>query len=236
MNNAPHFKIGQQHRCQLHPKHIKVIDAAKGTVEYVASDESIDSYAEVISASGWQFNRFQKNAPFVDSHNYQSIDCLLGQVIDYRVDNKQLIETVQWAIDVPTNFLAIKGFQMTQAGYLKAVSVGFIPLEYVGKWMGSDWDEVMDDLGMGDLEDSVRCVYTKQEQLELSVCCIGANANAVARAYKAGILNDADLETLSTRYAPKTAIATDDPADVALARQRAQTAFLIELKTKIASL
>lgn len=234
---TPRFPIGQKARCELHPREIKVIDAAKGTVEYIASDESIDSYNEVIAASGWKFDRFEKNAPFVDSHNYASIDCLLGRVIDYKVENKQLVETVQWAIDVPTNFLAIKGFQMTQAGYLKAVSVGFIPTQYVGKWdTTGTWDEVLDDLGMGDLEDSIRCIYTEQQQLELSACCIGANPNAVARAYKAGILNDADLETLSTRYAPKPAIATDDPADVALAQQRARTAFLIELKSKIAKL
>ncbi|HEY3853504.1 MAG TPA: hypothetical protein VGO67_03820 [Verrucomicrobiae bacterium] len=69
---------------------------------------------------------FQKNAPFVDSHNYTSIDCLLGKVVDFRVKNRQLIETVKWAIDVPSNVLAIKGFAMMQAGYLKAVSVGFL--------------------------------------------------------------------------------------------------------------
>jgi hypothetical protein len=235
-NMKPTFAIGQLHRCQLHPRQIKVIDAAKGTVEYIASDESIDSCQEVIAASGWQFNRFQKNAPFVDSHNYSSIDCLLGSVVDYRVENQQLVETVQWAIDVPTNFLAIKGFQMTQAGYLKAVSVGFIPLEYVGKWdTTGTWDEVMDDLGMGALEDSIRCVYTRQEQFELSACCIGANGNAVARSFKAGILSDADLEKISALQARREiAPVSDVVADDAVARLRQRTAFLLEMQLNIA--
>src|SRR5580704_10871364 len=95
-------------RRTLHPE-IRVVDAARGTVEYIASDETLDSYQEAISARGWQFNRFQKNAPFVDSHNYESIDCLLGKVIDQKIVKRQLVETVQWAIDVPENFLAQKG-------------------------------------------------------------------------------------------------------------------------------
>ncbi len=73
----------------IHPV-ARVLDEKNGIVEYIASNETIDSYNEVIRADGWQFNRFQKNAPFVDSHNYNSIDCLLGKVIDFRVTGKTL--------------------------------------------------------------------------------------------------------------------------------------------------
>ena len=38
---------------------VKIVDAAKGIVDYIASDESIDSYAEIIRASGWKFTRFE---------------------------------------------------------------------------------------------------------------------------------------------------------------------------------
>ncbi|HEV7924261.1 MAG TPA: phage major capsid protein [Verrucomicrobiae bacterium] len=177
--------------------HTRVIDAARGTVEYIASSQATDSYGEVINQAGWQFNRFQRNAPFVDSHNYESIDRLLGKVIDFRVVNKQLVETVQWAKDVETNTLAIKGFAMTQAGYLKSVSVGFIPLKVVRPSDPDGWDAACADLGMGDLEDSIRsgasCIYVSQEQLELSACIIGANPEAVAKSYADGIFDDSDL-------------------------------------------
>ena len=43
----------------IHPE-IRVIDEAEGLVEYVASDESIDSYREIIRAKGWKFNLFKK--------------------------------------------------------------------------------------------------------------------------------------------------------------------------------
>jgi hypothetical protein len=69
-------------RREIHPQ-IKVLDAVAGIVEYVASNETIDCHQEIVRADGWQFNRFAKNAPFVDSHNYESIDCLVGKVLDF---------------------------------------------------------------------------------------------------------------------------------------------------------
>ena len=116
----------------IHPE-VRVIDAKAGVVEYIASDESIDCHREIIKAAGWRFDNFRKNAPFVDSHNYDSIECLLGRVTDFRVEGRQLIERVQWAVDVAEQPLARLGFNMTQAGYLKAVSVGFFPVKEVSK-------------------------------------------------------------------------------------------------------
>jgi len=220
-------------RREIHPQ-IKVLDAAQGIVEYVASNETIDSYQEIVRADGWKFDRFEKNAPFVDSHNYESIDCLLGKVIDFKVQGKNLIETVKWAIDVPSNITAQKGFQMTQGGYLKAVSVGFFPTRFVTKWDNDPtFNEQMDELGLKN-SDNVRCIYLEQQQIELSACVIGANPDAVARAYKAGILDDAWLEKISAVKAKReSASSADGPAAVELARQRARARFLLEYQLTI---
>src|SRR2546423_10418392 len=120
-------------RREIHPT-IRILDARDGLVEFVASDETVDSYQEVIKVSGWKFNHFQKNAPVVDSHNYSSIEFLLGKVIEYKVIGKKLVETVQFAVDVPEQKLASITFKMVQAGYLKAVSVGFWPIKSVSRW------------------------------------------------------------------------------------------------------
>ena len=56
----------------IHPE-VRVIDASRGIVDYIASDESLDSYREAIKAAGWKFTRFAKNSPFVDSHDYSTI-------------------------------------------------------------------------------------------------------------------------------------------------------------------
>ncbi len=187
-------------RRTIHPQ-VRVLDQKAGLVEYIASDESLDSYNEIVRADGARFDRFQKNAPFVDSHNYESIDCLLGQVVDYRVNNRRVIETVKWAIDVPSNLLAQKGFEMTAAGYLKAVSIGFFPVSYVSKWDNNpkEFQNAIEDLNGVDPSD-VNTIYLEWQQIELSACVIGANPNAVAqikKAYSAGILNDSDIEKFS---------------------------------------
>ena len=191
---------------------VRVIDAAKGLVDYVASDETLDSYREVIRAAGWRFDLFAKNAPFVDSHQYHSIDKLLGKVVSFEVRGGKLIERVQWAIDVPDNELARIGFAMTEKGYLKAVSVGFFPV----KWLTSGtndraaWREQLQQLGYDDAT-APRAIYLEQQQIELSACVIGANPNALARAYKDGAVSDQQLDTLSALHERQHANASRAP-------------------------
>jgi hypothetical protein len=182
----------------LHPE-VRVIDARNGLVEYVASDESLDSYREIIVASGWKFTNFKKNAPFVDSHDYYCIDKLLGRVVDFAVQGKQLVERVQWAIDVEENALARFGFKMTERGYLKAVSVGFIPVRSVSKWRNDpkEMADAVKELGIDAATAAqVCCIYQEQEQIELSACIIGANPNALAKAHHDGAISDADLDSI----------------------------------------
>jgi len=217
----------------LTPK-IRVVDAAKGIVEYIASNETIDSYREIIRADGWRFTRFAKNAPFVDSHDYSSVDKLLGKVVDFRVEGRQLIETVEWAINagLPENHLANIGWKMTVAGFLKGVSVGFMPLDWISSWEKDKadakelWEEQLADLQLP-ADTNVRTIYTEQEQHELSAVIVGANPDAVARSYKSGALNDGQLETLSLWSAKReTAKRAEDPDAARLAQRRAQETAL----------
>jgi len=174
----------------------RVLSAESGLVEYIASDESLDSYAEVIAAKGWRFNRFAKNAPFVDSHDYYSIDKLLGRVVSARVVGRALVETVQWAKDVEENALARLGWKMTLGGFLKAVSVGFFPVKWARN--GSEgFAQACAEIGMA-MENAtgIRAIYLEQEQIELSACIIGANPNALAKSFAEGCIGDADLASV----------------------------------------
>lgn len=233
----------------IHPE-IRVLDQAAGLVEYIASDETLDHYREIIRAEGWRFNYFKKNAPFVDSHDYGTIDKLLGSVIDFRVEGKRLIETVKWAKDVAENKLAQIGFAMTQAGHLKAVSVGFIPTKWVDKWTnnGADLGRVAMEMGLpADQAAAVRTIYMEHEQIELSACIIGANPSALAKAYKAGVVADADLDVLATMHAErmtpagetfagdqeKTAREADDGAAADRARKQRRSEFLAKFEKAI---
>jgi hypothetical protein len=221
-------------RRTLNPQ-VRVLDAGRGIAEYVASDETIDSYREIIRADGWRFDNFAKNAPFVDSHDYSTIRNQVGKVVDFRVVGRQLIETVQWAKDVAENSLAQLGWKMTEAGFLKAVSVGFWPVRTIYKG-DEGWTSQLEDLKL-DADSKVRAIYLEQQQVELSTVIIGANPNALARAFKAGAIDDADLNTISAEHVRReSAGAAQDPAAAALAHQRAAESFLQKLEQIIRNL
>lgn len=171
----------------------RILSEADGTVEYIASDATLDSYNESILPGGWRFNLFQLNAPFVDSHNYHCIEYLLGRVTSARIEGGKLIETVKWAKDVAENKLAVMGWKMTVAGFLKAVSVGFRVVAAVSPG-DSGWNAAVTATGLS-AEDAGKCrrIFTTQEQLELSACILGANPAAVARAYESRCISESDL-------------------------------------------
>lgn len=231
--------------CTLSPE-IKILDEAKGLVEYVASDETVDHYREVIRADGWRFDFFKNNAPFLDSHQGGTIGCQIGEVVDFRVQGRRLIETVKWAIDVEENKLALFGFKMTQAGYLKAVSVGFFPVRAVQRWDGG-FPAAIADLGLEkDSADRVQLVYIEQQQVELSACVIGANPEALVRAYKSGCVDDADVDfasgiiaarQLSAKQTPSPASAApNDAAAKEALEQRHREEFLRKFSETISKL
>jgi len=210
---------------------IRVLDAQGGLVEYVASDETLDHYREIIRADGWRFNHFSKNAPFVDSHDYSTIEKLLGSVVDFRIEGRKLIEVVKW--EPEANPIAKIGWAMTQAGHLKAVSVGFLPTRQVTRYdnNGADLARQIAELGLdAATAKRVSCIYLEQEQIELSACIIGANPAALARSlkefahsYKEGVLTDGDIDLLADSISADkqaTARAADEAADAARAQEQ----------------
>jgi len=211
----------------LHPE-TKIIDADKGIVDYIASDETIDSYREVVKVDGWRFDRFRKNAPFVDSHDYYCIDKLLGRVLSWRIERSadgrpQLVERVQWAKEVEENSLARLGWKMTEAGFLKAVSVGFQPIKWLAPYRDPQaFDAEREALGLQD--QPLNAIFLEQEQLELSACIIGANPSAVARAYKGGAIGDEDVERLAQLFRETPTRTKRPPAQTATSAQEARAA------------
>jgi len=213
----------------------KILNDEEGTVEFVASDETLDCYGEIIRASGWRFTQFAKNAPFVDSHDYSSITKLLGQVTSFRVEKGALVETVRYSREPGT--LAEWAYKMVRDGFLRAVSVGFYPVRMASKY---DRDTTGFAAQITELKldapttAKLNAVYLEQEQIELSQCVIGANPNALARAYKAGCLSEADIDQFSALIAnTKTAAPAHAPASAAAATRRAQLALLAEIQAKL---
>lgn len=214
-------------RRTIYPE-VRVLDEAQGLVEYVASDETLDRDGEVIRVKGWRFTNFGKNSPFVDGHDYTTIEKLLGAVVDIVVKGKQLIETVKWAKDVAENRLAQIGWNMTKGGFLKAVSVGILPIKMVTPSEKKAYREQLTELGLSE-GNGPRRIFVEQEQTELSAVIVGANPNALAKAYKAEVLSESDLELISKKFAEREvrASAIDGPDAVAQVFHRAQEAIFL---------
>ena len=184
---------------------VRIVDEGRSILEFLASDETQDSYNEVIKADGWRFNIFQKNRPFVDSHNYGSVFGTLGQVVDWRIHKKGLYESVQFATAIEDNKGPRIAYEMYKGGFLRGVSVGFKPVRFVSRYSSGDsqaqWDKELAKLKLEDGAPSPNRIYLEQEQIELSAVVIGANPNAIiqnsAKAYKAEVLNDSDIAWLS---------------------------------------
>lgn len=216
----------------------KVLDKAKGLVRFVASDETLDCHSEIVRAAGWRFTHFAKNAPFLDSHDYSSINKLLGQVVAFQVEGKSLVEDVQYALTDKGDTLADWAFRMVEGGFLRAVSVGFCPKRYATKW-DSDRSAFLQQVSELALDAQtaaqLNVVYIEHEQLELSQCVIGANPNALAKAYKAGVLSEGDLDSLCALRASLDPASSSSPraAGEVATQQRAKLALLAAIQNHI---
>jgi hypothetical protein len=147
-------------------------------VDFISSDETLDRYNEVICASGWVLDRYRRNPVFQDSHDYSTILRTIGRATITEVRGDRLFQRVRFAVDA--NPLARIGYAMYRDGFLHAVSVGFVPME---------WEN-----GGGQCGFERR--YLKQELLETSAVAIPANPNALELAVKSGSVETGDLREL----------------------------------------
>ena len=147
-------------------------------VDFVSSDESLDRYNEIISASGWVLDTYLKNPVFQDSHDYSTILRTIGKATVTQVRDGKLFQRIQFAIDA--NPLARIAYALYKGGFLNAVSVGFVPV----KWQN------------GDANSGFSRKYTRQILLETSAVAIPANPNALQLACDAGAIEKRDLQQL----------------------------------------
>lgn len=96
---------------------------------------------------------FKKNPVFLDSHNYNSIEHIIGKVKNPSTESGKLKGQVEFAMMNPKGVLAEA---MASAGFLNATSIGFIP-------------KLFDDAGN----------IVKSELLEISAVSVPANARAL---------------------------------------------------------
>lgn len=143
-------------------------------IEFIASDESVDSYGTVIRASAWNLERFNSNGIIGYQHDVYGHDFFKSPDPDNvigkgeaRVEDGKLIVRVTFEPE-DLNPKADKIYRKILFGSLNGVSVGF--MEKAGH---------MGDKTLG--EDPDVYYYTDVELCEISVVNIPANANALKR-------------------------------------------------------
>jgi hypothetical protein len=190
-------------------------------LDFVASDETLDRYNEVISASGWNLDNYQRNPVFQNNHQTGDIIHTLGKALVTEVRGGQLLQRVQFATDV--NPMARIAYGLYRGKFLNAVSVGFVPLRWVtpdgkeysvhgksaaeislsagGEGRGEEaafsssglQSQIENQKSKIENPRTYRRKFLEQELLEVSAVGIPANPNALALAYKSGAVEKSDL-------------------------------------------
>ena len=155
---------------------IRKVDEEKRTVEFVASDNSVDSYGTVLPVDKWDLRRYESNGIVGYMHDVYGDswtksadpDDVIGKGVAFIEDDKLIVRITFEPKDL--NPRADKIFRKLQFGSLHAVSVGF----------RSTAKGHMGDAERG--EDPNVYYYGGMELLEVSVVNIPSNANALKRA------------------------------------------------------
>lgn len=156
---------------------IKSINDSDFVIEAVVSDETIDRYGEVILASAWKkgLENYKQHPILLSSHNYDDLTAQIGEVVNIKVWNKQLVAKMKYYVG-EGNEQADWGYKLAKKG-LAAFSVGFIPKSYT-----YDQEEIKSLLNIEDKNAPIpKLVYKDVELLEISQVLIPANPSALAK-------------------------------------------------------
>jgi HK97 family phage prohead protease len=143
----------------------------KRTATFVASDESVDRYGDIIRASGWDLSNYKNNPVLLFGHDASAVP--IGKVPEISVQGSRLIATAQFRPEGDSED-ADDVYNALQGGFLNAVSVGFLPTAKPNMiWAADDPNHEKWPTGYE---------FVGQELLELSVVPVPANAAALALA------------------------------------------------------
>ena len=194
---------------------IRSIDEELRTVEFVASDNSVDSYGTVLPVDKWDLKRYEGNGIVGYMHDVYGDswakaadpDDVIGKGVAFVEDEKLIVRITFEPKEL--NEKADKIFRKLQFGSLHAVSVGFRAT--AKGHMGVE--------SMG--ENPNVYYYDGQELLEVSVVNIPSNANALKRSIeeeRAMWEVDDTKEISETVEVTETAPETDYISTIARAR------------------
>jgi HK97 family phage prohead protease len=138
--------------------------------EFIASDESPDSYGDIVRAEGWDLRRYKRNPIIL--YNHKS-DVPVGYSPKTFVEGKQLICRAKLADEGTSEFIDTL-YKLMKQRIVRAMSVGFRATKDVN--IMRDKEGVF--LGLE---------FNGQELLENSIVTVPANPNALSLAKSWGV-------------------------------------------------
>jgi HK97 family phage prohead protease len=152
---------------------IVTVDAAARQKQFVISTASVDREGDTVAPEGWVLDEYRANPVVLWAHDGEQPP--IGQTVRMGVDGgRKLLSIVQFA---PREVYAFADtiYQLVDGGYIRAASVGFLPIEF-------QFDSHREGSGF-----APPCNFTKQALLEWSVCPVPANPDCLVQARAAGI-------------------------------------------------
>lgn len=145
-------------------------------LRFTISTGGVDRDMDTVSVAGWKLDNYKRNPVVLWAHDYSELP--IAKSLSVRRKEDTLVSMAEFA-PADLSAKADTVFRMLKGGYLRATSVGFIPIEYK------------------QVEDAARQYgydFTKQELIEFSVVPVPSNPAALIDAHAAGI-NTASLKS-----------------------------------------
>lgn len=92
----------------------------------ILSTDDEDRHGDIVKQD-WDLKWFKKNPVLLDSHNYSSIEHIIGKLKNIRVEDNKLKAEIEFNL---SNKKGIMAKEMVEGGFINANSVGFIPKEF----------------------------------------------------------------------------------------------------------
>jgi len=147
-----------------------LVDGAQRTLRFCFSDGSVDRMNDTIAAAGWDLTDFSANPVALWAHDSSAPP--IGGARNVGVEGDRLLGDIEFA-PPETYAFADTIYRLVLGKFLRAVSVGFLPTRYA-------FVENDPERGFG-------IDFLEQALLEISVCPVPANPNALQEARRKGI-------------------------------------------------
>ena len=168
---------------------IKSIDEKEMELTALVSTNAIDRYMEVIDPDGMDAKNFKKNPVVLWAHDYSQPP--IGKALWIKKEGDGIVSKVKFA----NTTRAKEVFELYKDGFMKAFSIGFIPIETENMMD----DDMMNDPDMPKKPKKPRKIYKKWELLEYSAVPIPANPEAVALCVQRGLIKDEEAPAILKR-------------------------------------